>query len=117
KLLGLTYQSQRQTLLGFLRGGVHSIVLKDEVTPDSLVDRVESLLQVTMPPKAASDNADASPPAAVLLPAIVTQHPPDTPPPAPVEPEKLRELFPKMSQAKALRPVVHQVVALAGNPN
>src|SRR5690606_15434967 len=121
KLLGLTYIRTRNGLLEFLRRGVQAIMIKDGLTPQAGGERVDTLL-TTDPASAPSTAGAAETPKAavapqVLLPEIVGDAPPDAPPPQPVEPEQLRDLLPKMSQAKALRPVVHQVMAMAGNPN
>jgi DNA-binding NarL/FixJ family response regulator len=63
KVLAITHHAERSYLLNAARSGVNAVLLRDQCTPQSIVDRVRQLLtQPENPPPAEPSDASADSP-------------------------------------------------------
>jgi putative nucleotidyltransferase with HDIG domain len=115
KVLGLSARRDRAFLVEAAKCGLSGLLLKEDSDPAALLGRIAEMVKPvaagasTPAPGAApsSPGSTGSSTPAAAMPAA---------PPA-LKPFEIEALLPRITNATALRPVVHQVIAMAGNPN
>ena len=131
KILGLTHHSDRVFLTDALRAGVRAILLKEEYSPKLVLERVAQLLAPVTPPATepkcsqtvAKNATKGTATAAADDVGVITEEStavaaaPVAERPAPLTLARIEEAVSRIAGAKALRPIVQQVIAMAANPN
>jgi len=110
KILGFSYRADREFIQHAAKCGLSALMLKQQCDMPAVEHRIAQLLESPPAQRDVDQLADSqSPKSDVPTPQETTQ--------SPLQPAEIDALLPKLCAAKALRPIVQQVMAMADNPN